>query len=166
VPSLCFLRHADAAPAGSELVKDADRPLTELGRAQMVRAAVGMRRLGLTFDAVLTSPYLRARQTAEIVAGTLECLDRTFVEDALASGARWPGVRAALGPHAGAASVLLVGHQPDLSEMTAAILEASGRSIAYGKGTLACVTVGEIPPVAPGSLSFLLRGEFLAALAG
>src|SRR5208283_3739184 len=64
---LYVLRHAEAEP-GAGGTSDEARQLTERGKARMAEAARGMRRLGLEFDAILTSPLARARQTAEIVA--------------------------------------------------------------------------------------------------
>ncbi|KAB2839708.1 histidine phosphatase family protein, partial [bacterium] len=62
-----FLRHAVAVLRGSGEVSDAERPLTAAGRSKMIAAVRGMRRLGVRFDALLSSPLLRAVQTAELV---------------------------------------------------------------------------------------------------
>ena len=63
-----LLRHAIAEPLDPERYPvDADRPLTGSGARRMARAARGLRSLGLRFDLVLTSPLVRARQTARLV---------------------------------------------------------------------------------------------------
>ncbi len=65
---LFLLRHGLAGQHGDPKYKDDSlRPLTAEGREKMHRVALGMQTLGLKFDAVISSPYLRAKQTAEIV---------------------------------------------------------------------------------------------------
>ena len=64
-----FLRHGIAVKRGTEGYKnDSERPLTEKGVRRMRETANGMHDLGLDFDWILSSPYVRAKQTAEIVA--------------------------------------------------------------------------------------------------
>ena len=90
---LYLMRHGIAADLGEAgVVKDADRPLTPEGREKMKLAAVGLRKAGMKFNLILTSPLLRSRQTAEVVADALELQhkvrtidsDRAFVERAAA----------------------------------------------------------------------------------
>lgn len=145
---------------------DADRPLTDRGRARMERGARGMARLGLAFDTVLTSPYVRARQTAEIVAAILGNPRGLAVEEALASGAHWTNVRHALASSSAGPSILLVGHEPDMSRMAADILGADRGALEFGKGSLAVIVVDAVPPSAPGVLHSFLRLDQLEALAG
>jgi len=164
---ICLLRHAEAAGIkDGPFDSDADRPLTDRGRARMQRAARGMARMGLSFDAILTSPYVRARQTAKIVAAVLGNPRDPAVEEALASGAHWTKVRSVLASSSSGPSVLLVGHEPDMSRMTADLLGAGRGSLAFGKGSLAVVHVDAVPPSAPGVLQCFLRLEQLEALAG
>ena len=165
--AIYLLRHAEAVShKGARARHDPERPLSAEGRARMERAARGVGRLGLTFDAILTSPYVRARQTAEIVAAALESAEGPRIEDDLASGARWDEVRRLLAALQEPASVLLVGHEPDLSRMAAEIIGAPRGSLDFGKGTLACVVVDRIPPREPGVLFFLLRSGQLEAIGG
>ena len=80
-----FLRHAISVgkrPGNS--VDDPGRPLTAEGAVKMRRVARGMRRLKLDFDVVIASPYLRAKQTAEIVAAALDAGDKLQFSDHLA----------------------------------------------------------------------------------
>ena len=66
--NIFFLRHAIAVPRGTPRFKDENRPLTKDGARKMKGAAEGMRALEMEFDRIGSSPYLRARQTAEIVS--------------------------------------------------------------------------------------------------
>ncbi|RPI07837.1 MAG: phosphohistidine phosphatase SixA, partial [Zetaproteobacteria bacterium] len=114
---LYVLRHAIAVAREDESVShDSDRPLTEKGIAKLRRVTRGMRALGLSFDLILTSPYRRARQTAEIVAAAMgagKALDRTphLAPDG-DPRALIHLVRSRIGTNA---SILVVGHEPYLS---------------------------------------------------
>ncbi|HZE89398.1 MAG TPA: phosphohistidine phosphatase SixA [Verrucomicrobiae bacterium] len=166
---LYLLRHAEAASHKDPRYRnDSERPLTEDGAARMRRAAAGMLKLRLSFDRILTSPLVRAKETAEIVAEILGERDRLAVEEAMAAGARWDKIRKVLaaGSAKYADSVLLVGHEPDLSNMAGQILDLGRGSVLFKKGTLARISVDAIPPREPGSLAFLMTIDHLAAAGG
>lgn len=165
MPALYLLRHAEASGArDAGVTHDAERPLTDRGRDLTRRGAEGMKRIGLSFDSIFTSPFLRARQTGEIVASVLGLEDHLAVLEALASGAHWHEVRRALGGIEPGHSSLLVGHEPDLSGITARITGEGDSHIAFGTGTLAGLEVDAIPPSGPGVLNFLLHASNLASL--
>lgn len=83
---LYFVRHGDAGDPAQWEGNDAERPLSDEGRRRMALEARTMKRLELGVDRIITSPLLRAVQTAEIVAIELKRKDR------LADGsASWPG---------------------------------------------------------------------------
>src|SRR2546422_7611941 len=118
-----LLRHAIAGPRDPRRYPaDSDRPLTHEGRRKMARAARGMRALGLRFDLVLTSPFVRARQTARIVATSLSPRPPRRALRPLSPGGGAGGVFAALASIPADASVLLVGHEPHLSRLAGAII--------------------------------------------
>jgi phosphohistidine phosphatase len=107
---LLIVRHAEAAPGNP----DALRPLTPEGREQARALGERLRARHLVPDAVLTSPLLRARETAEALAfGTPE------VDDRLAPGATAEDVRAAAAGRG--RTVLVVGHQPDCGRVAAVL---------------------------------------------
>ena len=82
---LYLLRHAIAVDRDTPNIDDSERPLTVDGRKKMERVAEAMRALDLEFNWILTSPYLRALQTAEIVADTFELRNQLVACPALAS---------------------------------------------------------------------------------
>src|ERR1051325_3946078 len=85
---LFFLRHAIAVESGNpRYPDDSKRPLTRKGAGKMRRIAKGMRRMKLEFDLILSSPYLRAKQTAEITAQVLDAEDKLRFSNHLASDA-------------------------------------------------------------------------------
>ena len=107
---LVLVRHAEAAPGDPDEL----RALTPEGQEQARRLGERLRSNGVQPDAVLSSPLLRARQTADALGfGEPEPLD------ALAPGATAEDVRAAVAGRG--ETVVVVGHQPDCSRVTAAL---------------------------------------------
>src|SRR5689334_2900287 len=94
---LYFLRHGIAADTGPEDSGDAGRPLTEEGIDKLKEAARGLRRLGVRPDVLLSSPLVRARQTAEIVRKAFGIESRLV--DALAPGCDITRLRDLLGEY-------------------------------------------------------------------
>jgi phosphohistidine phosphatase len=127
-----LLRHGDAQDGSP----DAERPLTEKGREQSRAAGVALRALGVEIDACLTSPKVRAAETARIACAELGDLEPQL-EPQLAGG---PFDADALAAGLGD-DVLLVGHDPDFS---AAVHSLTGAQVRMKKGGLAGVDRGEL----------------------
>lgn len=107
---LYLMRHADAEP----MVGDKDSPgrkLTEKGRAQASEAA---KKLKVKFDVILTSPYIRAVETAAIVADALGLRDRLKKSKLLAPGSDISQLISLMDKYRDKRNVLFVGHEPDL----------------------------------------------------
>jgi phosphohistidine phosphatase len=139
-----LLRHGDAEDGSP----DAQRPLTDKGRAQAEAAGAALAALGVRLDACLTSPRVRAVDTAKLACGPLGVEPQ--VEEALSGGAFDPD-EVALG-HGD--EVLLVGHEPDFSE---AIARLTGGRADMKKGGLAAIDSG--------TLRVLLRPKELRSIA-
>ena len=108
----------------------------------MRAAADGIAALGIKADVVLTSPLIRCRQTADIVAARL---GREPVEDErLAPGLDLEGLAEALLRHPDAGSVLVCGHQPDLSDVVADLI--GGGDVEFRKGSLALLDLAGARP--------------------
>ena len=168
-----LLRHGIAADLGEGgVVRDEDRPLTDEGRAKMKQEAKGMRKLDLTFDLTFTSPLLRTRQTADIVAEVLDLEDRIIITEALAPGQSFTHgankhakIFIEVGAH-DCSRALLVGHQPDMSEFASILVHGQrGVNIEFKKGALCAIEVGSLPPRAPGALLWLLTPRQLKLIA-
>lgn len=155
---LYFLRHGIAANHGPDGT-DASRPLTDDGIAKMELEARGMQRLGLTLDLVLSSPLVRAHQTAEIVGRALQRAPQ--VAEALASGCDTPRLLRMLHQHADAARVLVVGHEPDFSDMISVL--TGGSRVEMKKGALARVDLDSLDEGA-GMLVWLIQPAVLREL--
>jgi phosphohistidine phosphatase len=159
---LWLLRHAEAEPHGTR--PDEQRRLTRRGERQARAAGVAIARMAGELDAVLFSPKVRARATAELAADGWSSGQRALVSEhqPLAGGF---GVSDALDALAGVPSedgrLLAVGHEPDLSSTVAGL---TGGRIDLKKGGLAVVRLDGSP--AGGELAILLRPRELAVIAG
>ena len=118
---LYLLRHADAAPARAGQ-QDSERPLTGHGREQAAEAAAEARSKEYFPDAILTSPYARARETARIFAGLYGMSGKVIEEPLLACGCSPQDIRKILLHYKACGSILCVGHEPDFGVIAAALL--------------------------------------------
>jgi phosphohistidine phosphatase len=134
-----FLRHGVAVEPGEWNGRDFDRPLTPGGIARMKREAKTIAGLSLDLDAVVTSPLLRARQTAQIVAERLGLSERLVEDQRLGGEFDLVALAAILAAHAGARAVLLVGHEPTFSATVGRLV--GGASVEVKKGALAGVAL-------------------------
>jgi phosphohistidine phosphatase len=156
---LYFLRHGKAAPRSTWEGDDGLRPLTPEGEALMRREAEGLRRLRLSPDVIITSPLVRARQTAEIAADALGLRERLVEDVRLAHGfdARCLERLAAERPEA--TELMVVGHEPEFSATIAELI--GGGFVDMKKGGLARVDVAG-PGLEDGVLEWLLTPSQLA----
>ncbi|MFZ4736114.1 MAG: SixA phosphatase family protein [Bradymonadia bacterium] len=118
---LYLIRHAAAVERTEWPGPDESRPLTEEGRERFVRAVSGLARLGVTFDLVLHSPWLRAAQTAELLA-PLTRGGRVLTPD-LAESPDTHVVESLLMSAAARGSVAWVGHEPWMSALAAMLIQ-------------------------------------------
>jgi phosphohistidine phosphatase len=154
-----FLRHGLAIEPEDFDGSDFDRPLTEKGRERMTRAAKTIAALDLKLDVIVTSPLLRAKQTATIVAKALR-LEARLVADERLGGGFGPGPLVdVLADHRSAEAVLLVGHEPGMSRTVGHLV--GGAEIDFKKGSLACVNLPN-PASLQGDLVWLVPAKVLA----
>lgn len=114
---------------------DPDRFLTDKGKKRTKAAAEGAASLGIACDAIVSSPYLRARQTAEIAAKALGFHDEIETDNALIWD-RPPGDIAANLEGRREAAIMLVGHAPHLDELAGWIVGAGRAVTAMKKASL------------------------------
>ncbi len=163
---LYVIRHAISEPLGKRNeFSDEKRSLTDAGRDRMREAAKGLRKLGVQFDLLLTSPLIRAIQTAEIVAAAFDVGAEIQQTASLAPGASAGALFAELKSQTGVESVALVGHQPDLGLLVSGIIGSAAASIQLKKGGVCCVNVSETVPALRGDLVWLLTPKQLRLLA-
>ncbi len=160
---LYIIRHGLAEERGEAWPDDNKRPLTPDGVSRMRKAARGLARIGVTIDIVLTSPLVRARQTAEIVAGGLEPRPSLINIDSLAPDGSYAAIIADLEKHGRRQRIALVGHEPSIGELGARLI-GSRHALEFKKGAICRIDLDEVPPVSPGDLRWLLTPKILRAL--
>jgi phosphohistidine phosphatase len=144
---LYLLRHAIAVERGTPgYARDSDRPLTPEGEKKMWRAAEGMKALDLSFDLILTSPYLRAKQTADIVAEVFKAQDKMEMSENLTPDGDPERLIAELNRrYRSLERILLVGHEPYLSSLISVLVTGDGSlSLVMKKGGLCLLTVDSL----------------------
>jgi len=144
---LYLLRHSIAGDHDDlEIKNDAERRLTPKGKRQLRQSAAALKKMSLRFHWILSSPYLRAKQTAEIVAEILGSKRRLEFRDALApDGDPRNLIRALNAPKPVPESVLLVGHEPYLGHLVS-VLTTGGTDLAidFKKGGLCRLEVEKL----------------------
>ena len=166
--NLYLMRHGIAVAAEDpEVTHDSDRPLTNKGAKRMRRAARGLRRLDIPLDAILTSPVLRARQTADIVAATLGLEARLEEISGLAPESTVEQLMFGLTRYQDRVHLLVVGHEPLLSQTIARLLCGNrdhGLVISVRKGSLCRIEIDALPPSRPGILHWFMTPKQLRLL--
>ena len=155
-----ILRHGIAVERGTPgYKKDGDRPLTGEGERKMWQIANAMLEMDLKFDLILSSPYIRAKRTAEIVAETLG-QEVTFT-DALLPDANMAALIAEINDEK-PQRVLLVGHEPDLSSLVSVLICGNGNAaIELKEGGLCKVTTETLAPGRCATFNWLLTPKQL-----
>ena len=159
---LYFLRHADAGDPEAWGGDDDARPLSAKGVGQAERLAAFLASVGFTPDAIVSSPKLRATQTAELIGRALNRPVTT--NDELAGGFTIDGLPSLLDTierGSGVSRVVLVGHDPDFSSIVATLCGAKG--LRLPTCTLARVDVDESVAHGRGSLRWLIPPDALEA---
>jgi phosphohistidine phosphatase len=137
---------------------NAARPLTPKGRRQLRKIGAAIKKLEPDFDLILSSPFMRARQTAEIVAASLKLKKCLKFSNALASGGA-PSIliRQLEREKPAPEKILLVGHEPDLSQLVS-LLTTGGPHLEldFKKAGLCKVEAGKLRPGKCATLAWLL----------
>ena len=162
---LYIVRHAIAVPRGTEGYPHDDRPLTQEGIKKMQKAAKGLRRIVPDLDVILTSPMRRAEETAHIIAQELNLEENLVVSENLRPGAPRERILDELSIYREAPAVMLVGHEPDLSQLSSHLLGFPGTEVELKKGAVLRIDLEGLPPHSVGRLVFLLQPKHLRAIA-
>ena len=143
---LYLLRHAEAGPYQAD---DFSRRLTEKGIAQAGRVGEFLGRQGLSPDLILSSPVLRAKETAEIVSTKLAKLGKPelLLAPWLACSMTPEIALHELADYKRLESVMIVGHEPDFSGLVATLLGAPfGEAINISKASLTIIDLARLTP--------------------
>ena len=154
---LHLLRHAHAGDPEAWDGPDAERPLSEKGQEQAERLGAFLADIAFKTDAIITSPKLRAAETAEIVAGHLGMV--VTDDDRLAGSLDLETLEAVLTRAEDPDRPVIVGHDPDFSDLLAELCGAA--NIPMRKGAFARIEVGRPLRRGGGTLRWLIPPDGL-----
>jgi len=164
--NLFILRHGLAVERAAS-GQDAERPLTRAGKRKLGQIAKAMEALEISFNLILASPYTRARQTAEIVAEAFNARARLELSNTLTPGGSSKKLIESLrSRQLTAENILLVGHEPYLSELISLLVAGdSSLCVVMKKGGLCKLSVETLKHGRCACLEWLLTPKQMALMA-
>ena len=123
---LYIVRHGIAVEPGTSGIPDDERPLTPKGEKRMRQIARGLRILEIKLDRIVTSPLIRARATAEIIADALDARELLETSNVLQTGSSAPAVERWLRERT-ENRLMIVGHNPTLSDLLSLLVLGSSQ---------------------------------------
>ena len=164
--NLYIIRHAIAVDEGSpEYEEDSQRPLTDKGRKKMRQIAKGLRALGVDFDMVLSSPYIRAKETAEILVDVFKIKKNVAFSDHLIPMGDPDALISEVNEKYSVNSIALVGHEPFLSALTGLLVsENAGIDMTLKKGGVCRLSADDLHHARKATLEWLLTPGVLVEL--
>lgn len=159
-----LLRHGAAVEQGVQSYPNDDRPLSAQGIKDMQAAAPVIAELAAEVDLILSSPLVRAVQTAKIAAAALRCGEILKTVDFLLPHLSPSQVLQNLAAFRLRKSLMLVGHEPQLTGVGSLLLGFEGPVFELKKGALCCIETDGLPPAEPGVLKWLLTSKQLGMM--
>ena len=160
---LYIVRHAIAAERGDDWPDDDKRPLTEKGISRFKDELCGLRWLDVGIDEIFSSPLVRAKQTADLLAAGSSTKPSVKLLAALAPGQSPDEVMAQLSRAAKRRRIALVGHEPGLGELTAHLIGAK-RPLEFRKGGVCRIDLQGLNEKRPGALIWFVTPKMLRHL--
>lgn len=163
--NLYLVRHGIAVShysAGYE--EDSQRPLTDKGRAKMRDIARGLKVLGVHPALIMSSPYVRARQTAEILKEVLGLAEPLAFTENLLPLAHPDHMWEELRTQQALDSVALVGHEPNMSALTNLLLGVTGLQLVFKKGGVCHLILSEFGDQPRAVLRWFLAPKLLVSV--
>jgi len=158
-----FLRHANAGEPKLSRAKDEQRPLDDLGIEQCHAVGRALSALDLELDVLISSPLLRARQTAAIVAEELGHKDEIVLDEALRPEAGYEKFEELLARHKDSDAIMVVGHNPSQTEFLNQLVSGSAtEAIELKKCAVARVDKKESSQ--PATLKWLMPPKVVRAI--
>jgi len=164
--NLYIIRHAIAVERGAPgYDDDSQRPLTDAGRKKMKKIAKGMHQLKVKLDVILSSPYVRARDTARLLANEFEMKDKVALSDLLIPPGNFERLIDEIREKYDVNNLALVGHEPMLSSLISWL--ATGNTdmkVALKKGGVACLSADNLYQDGRATLNWLLTPALMLTL--
>jgi phosphohistidine phosphatase len=163
--NLFILRHGKAYERSVKWRPDSKRPLTAEGEKKMFANARGIQRLELSFDLILTSPYLRALRTAEILAEVLKAKNVVQTQSLTAEADPKAIIDEINQKYPGAKQIVLTGHEPFLTRLISILLTGQENvSIDLKKGGFCKLSIAKLQAGPCATLNWLMTPRQLARL--
>jgi phosphohistidine phosphatase len=160
--NLYLIRHAIAV---DEYEDDSQRPLTDKGRKKMRQIAKGLRALGVEFDLILSSPYVRAAETAEILADVFKMKKEVQFSDNLVPTGDPNLLIAELNEVSNVDSVALVGHEPFLTGLIGLLVSDNASvDITLKKGGVCSLSADDLHHSRKATMDWLLTPGILVGI--
>jgi phosphohistidine phosphatase len=160
-----ILRHAMAVPRGTPGYPNDDRPLTEEGIQKMTDVARGIKEITEGFDVIISSPLIRARDTAKITAEQAGYTKEIVTTEYLLPGSPRRNLLKFLSGYKHNRNILLVGHEPHLGYLASMLIGSNESVIEFKKGAVCRIDIDSMPPVKHGKLIYLLQPKELRIIA-
>lgn len=152
--NLYLIRHGDAenTPFGK---RDFDRQLTEKGTFATRNAANHWKKVIPDFDYIVSSPYIRSVQTAEIIASVFNSTDKLLIDKVLGCGSRIEDLITLVNSLKGE-NIACVGHQPDLSNHVSDLISSQRAEVEFKKSSIAKIIFRHKVKKGDGILEFII----------
>lgn len=151
--NIYLIRHGDAESVRMGM-HDSERQLTEEGISSLTKAAEGWKKLVPGFDFIVSSPLLRAIQTANIIKNVFDYKNEILIDKAVISGKA--AMIAEMANALKAGHIAFCGHEPDCSQYVSEFTSVNGSFVNYKKGMIAKISFGGKARVSGGYLDFLI----------
>jgi len=164
--NLYLIRHAIAVDEGTADLEDSQRPLTDKGRKKMRQIAKGLHALGAEFDLILSSPYLRAQETAEVLADVFKMKKKLIFSESLLPESEPEKVIFEINESHAVDSLALVGHEPHLSALIGLLTAGNANiDVTLKKGGVCHLSADDLHHAHRATLEWLLTPGILVAIA-
>jgi len=163
---LYLIRHSNAVdPVTSDYEDDSQRPLTEKGREKTKKIASALKALGVEPDLIVSSPYVRASQTAAILAKGLKLKRNHIVSDSLVPMGDADSIVGEINEKFTVDELVLVGHEPCLSGLVGMLTAGNPElTINLKNGGVCCLSSDDLHVERKAALEWLLTPKILSAL--
>jgi phosphohistidine phosphatase len=164
--NLYIVRHAIAVARGTPgYDDDSQRPLTDVGRKKMKKIVKGLSEFGIELDAIVTSPYVRARDTALILAKEFEMKDKVSLSDSLIPPGNFETLINEIREKYDVENLALVGHEPMLSSLISWLTTGNtAMKIVLRKGGVAYLSTESLYVDGRAALRWLLTPSLMTQL--
>ncbi|MFT3890836.1 MAG: phosphohistidine phosphatase SixA [Anaerolineales bacterium] len=163
---LYLIRHSNAIDPGTpDYEDDSQRPLTEKGRDKMYKIASALKELGVKPDLIVSSPYIRARQTADILAKVLKYKPELTISETLIPMGNADDIVGEINEKYSVDELVLIGHEPSLSGLIGTLVAGNPEiDVNLKNGGVCCLSADDLHTDRKAVLEWLLPPKILTAL--